>query len=334
MITTVTLNPSVDKIFKASSFALDELNRVEIITRIAGGKGINISFLLKALGIETTAMGFIGGINGRFVEGELQKIGITTNLVHIDSETRTNYLIIDSARRFQTQIDEPGPTVSLEEIETFKDNYKRILTSTKLVVIAGSLPEGMRPDFYGEIISEAQKRNIPVVFNAGEANLLAGLEAKPYLVRPDIRSINKLFGLPMDTVANRIKAAKRILDKGVEIVVIGFDHINLTIATKDKIIEAKAPETEIVNKINLAIEKIKQIVTKKQSKLDFINRLGSTDAGLGGIIYILTQSGDLKEMAKWGVAASIAASLRLKARVKDRQEVEEFLNMIEIKEVG
>ena len=111
MITTVTLNPALDIILEMKQFKLDKYNTVKKVTRIPGGKGINVSKAVRAYGLDTMALGFLGGHAGHFIAEQLREIGITTNFWHIEEETRTNIIIVEEQNRTHTLLSDPGPRI-------------------------------------------------------------------------------------------------------------------------------------------------------------------------------------------------------------------------------
>ncbi|MDI6822481.1 MAG: 1-phosphofructokinase family hexose kinase [Actinomycetota bacterium] len=309
LITTVTLNPAVDKILRVRGLRSNRLNRAEVLMTTAGGKGVNVSYLLQAMGSEAIAMGFVGGTSGQFLEEELRKAGITTSFVHIAEETRTNYIVLDEARHTQTQINERGPLVSIEEIQEFEGTFKRVLSRSEMVIIAGSLPQGVEPEICAELITMARERGIKTILNTTEPALIRGLEAQPFLVKPDIRATDQFMGVRLNSNRRRLEVAQRILAKGVQVVVIGSNYINHIVVTPEQIWEASAPGVEIVS------------------------RVGVGDAMIGGMAFVLAKGGVIDEAIRLGMAASIAVVRKVENRIESRQEVEQFLDWVQLKEV-
>ncbi len=310
MIVTVTLNPALDRIVKARGVDLNKLNRVDLINCSAGGKGINVSHLLHLLGTQTVAMGFLGGIARHFMEEEIRAAGLTTNFVFIEGETRTNYIIIDEATGFQTQINEKGPDVHPDEIRQFKENFRRALGQSEMVVMAGSLPRGIGPEIYAELIAMANDMNVPTLLNVQERILYPGLDARPFLLKPDFTADSRLMGIPLNSYKNRVDAAQKLLDKGVQVAVISSGSLDQIIVTREKILDAKAPNVEV------------------------LNRVGAGGAFMGGIAHALARQESLKEAVRLGMAASVATSLRIGTKVETIEEISEYLAKIEIREAG
>lgn len=310
MLTTVTLNPAVDKTFILPTWRIRRFNRAEAVTTTPGGRGINASYALQALGTEVAAMGFIGGMSGRFIEEELHKSRITTNFVYISHETRTNYIILNNRNNLQAQINEKGPQISGDELEEFKEFYQRILSHSEMVVIGGSLPQGITSDIYAQLITTAKERGIPAYLNTSGEALLNGIEAQPLVIQPDIRASDRLMGIRINTDRRKIEIAQKILDKGIEIVIMNMGFGRVIVATPDKIWEVNVPPPKAVNTVGIG------------------------DALVGGMAHILHKGGTIFEAAKLGVATSVASALQIEAKVRNREQVEQFLDNIEIKELG
>lgn len=312
MIITVTPNPAIDRLIHVPKFFAGKLNRgAEVFSVSPGGKGINVSYLLQVLGEEVVASGFIGGDAGRYLEEDLRENGITTNFVYAAEETRTNYIVLDESSREQTQINAKGPWVSAEEIEELKSGLKRLLPEAKMLVIGGSLPKGVEPDFYFDLISIANEKNVRTVFNVREEVLHPGIEAKPFLVKPDVRATGRLYGKTLDSTEKRLEVAQKMISQGVEVVLVGFDSINHLVVTADQAWEAVAPEMVRV-----------------------MSTVYAADAMVGGMVYGLATEQDLPQAIRWGMSACVATTMKVDERVSSREEVQKFLDQIRLKEVG
>lgn len=312
MITTVTLNPAVDRIFIAPDFKVNELNRADKVISVPGGKGINVASTLQILGAEALATGFVGGMTGRFIEDKLREIGVTTNFIHINGETRSNYIILDEKKGRLTQLNEKGPRIQPEEIERLKGNFERALGQTELAVIGGSFPPEFPPEVVSVLIDSARQKEVKTILNTKEENIHRVdrcITMRPFLIKPDIRTTNKLEGVTISSTQQRVKAGRMLLERGVEIVVIGFEEINHTVVTQEKAWEVHAEKSEI------------------------INRVGAQDSLLAGLAYILAQGGEVSEAMKLGTAAAIATAKQLTNRPASREEVEKSLAQVAIKEV-
>ena len=206
------------------------------------------------------------------------------------------------------QINEKGPWVSSKEIDSFIESFKRILPRCEMILLSGSLPQGVSPDIYADLITLAQERDVRVVLKTSKEVLQSGIKAKPYMVLPDIRGTDVLMGIKINGVKRRVELAKKILEQGVRIVVQNVGNYQLFV-TAEKAWEIKLPEVDIINSI------------------------GMGDALIAGVMNILKDREDFLEAMRYGAAASVASVLHVEAKVNSREQVEGFLDRIEIKEL-
>lgn len=146
MILTVTLNPSVDISYKLADLKLDDINRVTDVSKTAGGKGLNVSRVLKQLGGQVGATGFLGGSLGTFIRKELQKSNVVDYFIDIEGATRNCIAVIHDGNQ-QTEILEDGPSITESEAAKFLKQFKTVLEKVELITISGSLPQGVEKNF-------------------------------------------------------------------------------------------------------------------------------------------------------------------------------------------
>lgn len=172
MIYTVTLNPSIDYIVRLDKVNVGSVNRMESDDKFAGGKGINVSRVLKRLGIDNTATGFIGGFTGKFITDTLENEAIATKFVQVSEDTRINVKIKADA---ETEINGTGPTVSPEQLITLKDILLG-LSEKDTVVFAGSSNKNLGNVVYKELISLTRQTGAQVVCDFEGQTLIDSLE--------------------------------------------------------------------------------------------------------------------------------------------------------------
>lgn len=176
MILTITLNPSVDIAYQLNKFRLDSVNRVEKVQKTAGGKGLNVSRVLKQIGEDVLATGFIGGELGNDVKNQLYQNHIKSSLVEISGETRNCIAILHEGQ--QTEILEQGPTIQEHEALNFIEHLRNLLSKVEVVVISGSLPKGLESDYYVKIVELCKKFGVAVVLDCSGEALKKFLKAK------------------------------------------------------------------------------------------------------------------------------------------------------------
>ena len=163
MIVTVTLNPAVDKTADLSEFNHGGLNRLTNIVRDAGGKGINVSKTIKALGGETIATGFIGGSTGSFIESTLSEQGIKVDFVSVHGETRTNLKVVEQ-NGFVTELNESGPQVTEAQIEELEENLVSYAGTDTLYVFAGRIPKSVPMEAYSNMVMAVTGKSSKIFF--------------------------------------------------------------------------------------------------------------------------------------------------------------------------
>ncbi len=157
MIYTVTLNPTLDITFELEEILFGEPVKAVGVTRTPGGKGINVSRALRNMGVDSVAMGLLGGYRGEEVLDLLQKEGLILQVVKIKNETRTNITILGKKDGRELSIRAAGPLVETEETERLTEMLLEKAQAPEVLVLSGSLPKGVKADIYHAIITEGKK---------------------------------------------------------------------------------------------------------------------------------------------------------------------------------
>lgn len=186
MIYTVTLNPALDKTVEVPGFALDTVNRIVSVRTDPGGKGINVSKVIAKLGGASVAMGVLAGAAGRAIAAQLEQQGLTCDFCFAGSgETRTNLKVVDPQGRTHTDINEPGPAVGPRVLEELLGRLTRRLAAGDIVVLAGNLPAGAPSGTYRDWTAACRQAGAKVFLDADGSLLAEGIQAAPYLVKPN-----------------------------------------------------------------------------------------------------------------------------------------------------
>jgi len=206
MIITVTLNAALDKTLEVPNFTPGRRHRTVDQTTMPGGKGVNIARAIKRLGQPVIAAGLVGGATGtRIVEALVQE-SILSALVHIGEESRTNTAVIDPTTGLQTEVNERGPEVSPRELELFRDKLLYIAQGASMCVFAGSLPRGVEPGVYGDLVSEVRRLGVTTVLDTDGEPLRLGVRAQPDVVSPNELEAEELVGHEFNDDADRAEA--------------------------------------------------------------------------------------------------------------------------------
>ena len=280
MIYTVTLNPSIDYIVRLDKVLIGSVNRMDSDDKFAGGKGINVSRVLKRLDIENTATGFIGGFTGKFITDILEEEGISSHFVEVEQDTRINVKIKADA---ETEINGPGPEISsqkLEELEKFLSS----LTSGDTVVFAGSSPKNLGNVVYKKLIGLTRKTGAQVVCDFEGQTLLDSLEFEPLLVKPNNHELGDIFGVKLESLDQIESYARQILAKGAQHVIISMAGDGALLVTRDGAYFAKPIKGNVKNSV------------------------GAGDSMVAGFTGEFVRSGDVIQAFKWGVACGTATT--------------------------
>ena len=176
MIITLTPNTGIDHTLQVSSFQLNSTIRAVDSAWGMGGKATDVSWILGRLGIPSRALGFAAGPNGQRMETMLRERGAETDFVWVEGETRLNTILVVSGEG-QSTITTSTLKVSSEHLSQFKEGYQKVLNDATCVVMGGSLPLGVPPEFYPEAIAQARERGVPVIFDSSGASLIAGVKS-------------------------------------------------------------------------------------------------------------------------------------------------------------
>lgn len=164
MILTVTLNPAVDKTYTTGSLMLGQVNRMRTVNNIAGGKGINVAKILRQYGYEVMTAGFLGGYTGQFIEKCMEEIHAECRFTKVAGETRSSINII-AEDGYVTEVLEPGPTVSAQELERFMEDYKKAVGECGLVIMSGSVAKGIPADIYGQLVETGKEAGLRCILD-------------------------------------------------------------------------------------------------------------------------------------------------------------------------
>ena len=196
MIYTVTFNPSIDYIVRLENFTAGEINRVNYEQILPGGKGINVSIVLKNLGHDSTALGFLAGFTGVAMQQMLHAFGVTDDFVRLDEGfSRINVKIKAES---ETEINGQGPVITEEAQRALFAKLDR-LTSSDTLVLAGSIPNTLPDDIYERIMERLEGRGIRIVVDATKNLLRRVLKYRPFLIKPNNHELGEMFGVDLKT---------------------------------------------------------------------------------------------------------------------------------------
>ncbi|MDR1472017.1 MAG: PfkB family carbohydrate kinase [Synergistaceae bacterium] len=233
MIVTITPNPAMDEGYTTREFRPGRWFHASDVNRSPGGRGINVSIILKQLGYDSVAMGFLAGHTGSYIRDDLLARGISTNFVNIKGENRTNTFIRDESSGIETALTDVGPKVYQDAQKRFFWNLERVLPRATAVQMGGSLPPGVPQDFFKEAIDMAKRKNIPIYIDSFGPPLDFAIEALPTVVKIDHRFMNTIRNISLSALDHLVDISKKIFDEGVDWIVTSyFNRSNLFCTTK------------------------------------------------------------------------------------------------------
>lgn len=234
MIYTITLNPALDKSIEIPSFTPGRVNRIASVRTDPGGKGINVSKGIQQLGGQSIACGILGGYTGERLRSALEDIGIESLLISSDGETRTNLKILDPISHEITEINEPGFTVPQKVADMLLQKLIERVKPGDLVVLSGSLPKGMPAETYADWIRVLKAYGVKTFLDADGTALVRGIEATPYLIKPNHLELAEYVGRELRDVPERRAAAEEILDQTeIQRVVVSMGEAGLLFASRE-----------------------------------------------------------------------------------------------------
>lgn len=306
MIYTVTLNPAVDKTIIVKDLLIDHVNRAENIREDAGGKGINVSKMIKNLMGESVALGICAGRTGEFIKSQLEEMGISHHFIEGDGQTRTNIKIVDDLNKTYTDINEPGASVTQEVLDSLEKKIFSHLQKEDYLVLAGSVPASVPTDIYKKWIQRCNEVGAKVILDADKELLENGVQAGPYLIKPNIHELEALCHQKIETIEEAVLVAKELLKYKIEIVVISLGKDGCIVVTKE--------ETFSIGGLTVPVK----------------STVGAGDSMVAAITYGLSHHETLKDAMILGVAASAASIMQEGTIMGELETIRELQQQIKI----
>lgn len=283
MIYTITFNPALDYIVRLDHLKTGTINRTEQEYILGGGKGINVSIVLKNLGMDTTALGFIAGFTGQEIVRQLNSFGVRENFIRLrEGLTRINVKV--KASNEETEINGRGPIVSdfeLQELYTQLDS----LTADDTLILAGSIPSSLPSNMYEIIMERLANKGIRIVVDATKDLLTRVLPYKPFLIKPNNHELSEIFDTSLNTTEDLINAAHTLQSRGAQHVLISMAGDGaILVAANGTVYTSPAPSGTLINSV------------------------GAGDSMVAGFMTGYTKTGDLQESLYWGIAAGSASA--------------------------
>ena len=305
MIYTATLNPALDRAINVDSLMDDDTIRVVSEQHYAAGKGIDVSRVIKELGGQSVALGLIGGYNGLHIEGLLINAGVMTQLTKISHETRTNIILKEKSSGKQYVISAKGPDVTPAEIGQF---YNQILTISDMdyLVLSGSLPPGISPNIYGQIILAGRKKNAFIFLDADNKALQEAINFLPTGIKPNIHELSRLAGRLLETDNDIIDACTSLHTRGIRYILVSRGKEGLLFSGDSQVIKAVAPPVDVESTV------------------------GAGDSAVAGFILAHSMGKSIPECIRLACASGTATARTPGTELCHKDDVEELLPMVDL----
>jgi 1-phosphofructokinase family hexose kinase len=304
MIYTLTPNPAVDRELTVPAMEFDSVLRATESRIDFGGKGFNVSRLLKGMDASSVAVGFLAGNAGELLQNGLRSLGIGTDFVWVEGETRTNVSIVTQSHDHYIKVNEKGPLVNFAKQQELLDKIDLLAKHGEWWVLSGSTPPGVVDDFYARVVAVLNKHGAHAVLDTTGESLRIGCGEKPFLVKPNGEEIHALTGLPVGTPAEIAAAAAELRRMGAQNVVVSMGKDGALLHTAEETWLAHSP--------------------KIQEK----NPIGAGDSMVGGLVWALSQGIPLKEALGWGVASGAATASLSGTEVGTRPLIETLFKQV------
>ena len=273
MIRTVCLNPAIDKTIQVPGFTLDAVNRVTELRSDAGGKGINVSKVVKELGGTSKAYAILAGDAGRSIKSMVEAQGIEVVSVDVEGETRTNTKIVDQQLHTNTDVNEPGPVVTEADLNALLDTLVADIAEGDTVILAGSIPAGAPKDTYATGVKACKAAGAKVFLDADGEVLDHGISAGPSMIKPNDHELSGMVGRDLDTLEKIDAAAREIMDRGVEWVTVSMGGEGALFVTPEKTYKASSPKVKVGSTVGAGDSVVAAIAYAQDEGLDIIDTI-------------------------------------------------------------
>jgi len=306
MIITVTLNPALDKTLQVPNFTPGRRHRTVDQVTMPGGKGVNVARAIKRLGQPVIATGLAGGATGTRIVEALNDEAILNAFVRIRDESRTNTAVLDPTTGLQTEINERGPAVSPQELELFAEKLLYLAKGASMCVFAGSVPRGIEPGVYAELVREVKRLGVTTVLDTDGEPLRLAMRAEPEIVSPNELEAEELVGQEFNDVEDRCQAV-------IEMSRLGAREAIMTV--HDGCYASVVEEAPVLYRVT---------VPEQEPR----SRIGSGDAFLAGYVAARYEGRSPVECLRYGVACGAESIQHFGAGVLDRSGVERLLSEV------
>ncbi len=294
MIYTITFNPALDYISQVENFQKGKINRTTNEKILPGGKGLNVSIVLKNLGIDNTALGFIAGFTGDELKRRIEQYNVKTNFIKVENGiTRINVKISSNE---ETALNGCGPQITEDDLEKILKQIDEI-QKEDIVILAGNIPKNINKNIYEKICLKLKEKETTFIVDATRELLIGILKYNPFFIKPNKEELEETFGVKIQGEQEIIQYAKKLQEMGARNVLISLGGEGAILITEEnKIYKANAPKGKVISTV------------------------GSGDSMVAGFIAGYIKDKDYKEALKLGIAAGSASAFSTELATKERVE--------------
>lgn len=279
MIYTITFNPALDYISQVENFETGKINRTKTEKILPGGKGLNVSTVLKNLGIESIALGFIAGFTGEELKRNIEEKGIKTDFINVEKGiTRINVKISSNK---ETALNGNGPEITEEDINKLLEKIEKI-TKEDMVILAGNIPRCINNDIYEIICKTLEKNNVTFVVDATKELLMNVLKYKPFLIKPNNHELAEMFNVELNSTEDVVFYARKLKEMGAQNVLISMGKDGALLVTEnDEVFASSVAKGEVINSVGAGDSMVAGFIAGylKSNSYEEALRLGAASGG-------------------------------------------------------
>jgi len=304
-VVTITLNPALDLTGSMNQLNVGSVSLVEHSSLHAAGKGVNVAKVLSELGADVTVTGFLGRDNQELFCQLFNQLGVRDEFIRIDGATRINVKLVEHNGAV-SDINFPGITVTQADIDAFEATLLRLAQDHDYFVLAGSLPKGISPQRCAGWISQLRSMNKKVLFDSSREALMVGLEARPWLIKPNDEELSQWCGKELTTLKECQQAASQLAQKEIENIVISMGANGVMWLNENEWLHAKPPKMQVVSTV------------------------GAGDTLVAGLCWGHMQHMEKDDLLRFATALSALAVTQVGVGISDKEQLNTLQQQIQV----